>query len=161
MFKDKDKVNGNVEQSTNENGANANNDASGTNNRLDGFLNPKHVEQTKEVIVSDKYPAFVIKTITQKENNAIIKSCIRTIKEDGSTYDLFDKPAYQAKLLLACVVDPDCTLEVICKKYGTNDPAEVLSIMLNMGEYANLVKKVMELNGFKTIEDITKAAKNL
>ena len=136
-------------------------DVSGTNNRLAGFLNPKHIEQTAEVTASERLPPFVIKTITQKENNAIIKSCMRTIKEDGATYDLFDKPTYQAKLLLACVVEPDCSLEVICKRYGTNDPAEVLSLMLNMGEYANLVKKVMELNGFKTVEDITKEAKNL
>lgn len=63
--------------------------------RLDAFLHPVQTEDTREVVISKRFVdkdgkpvPFKIRSITQEENNGIIKACTRRSKNrDGGAYE--------------------------------------------------------------------------
>lgn len=134
--------------------------------KLDAFLHPIQTEDTREVVISKRFVdkdgkpvPFKIRSITQEENNGIIKACTRRSKNrDGGAYETFDKLAYNMRLVLACVLEPDFSNAELCSAYSTMDPMEVPSKMLFSGEYAALVQAIMDVNGFG--EDAAGEAKN-
>lgn len=135
--------------------------------KLQAFLNPVATEVTEEVVISNRFldeekkpVPFVVKGITQEENNALIKRATTREKRNGQLVENLDRPKYQALLIQACVVEPDFCQKELCDKYGVVDPLMVPARMLLSGEYANLVNAIMETNGFQDPENVEEEAKN-
>ncbi|WP_124065730.1 hypothetical protein [Clostridium sp. E02] len=134
---------------------------------LKAFLQPSVAGETKEVIVSQRFKdekgkpvPFVIKAISQKENEKIAKMSRETVKMNGTPVEKLNHFLYTKRLIHACVQEPDFGEQEICKYYGTEDPLEVPSQMLSIGEYNRLSEAILELNGMKDLEDKQEEAKN-
>jgi len=119
---------------------------------LKAFLNPIQVEN-KEVIVSNRFQEdgkpvpFIIRPITQKENEQLIKKHTRKDKKGNET---FDRTRYIHELTAAAVVFPDLKNAELQKAYGVLGEVELLKTMLLVGEFAELAQAVQELSGLDT-----------
>lgn len=72
-----------------------------------------------------------------------------------------DYENYVARLCAACVSFPNLNDTALQASYGVMGDARLLKEMLLPGEYALLVKKVKEINGFdKSFDELVKEAKN-
>jgi hypothetical protein len=134
---------------------------------LKAFLQPPVTGVTKEVIISDRFkddegnPApFVIKAITQKENEKLARMSRKMSNVNGKPVEGLDNLLYTKRLVLACVQEPDFNNQEICKYYGTEDPLEVPSQMLSIGEYSRLSEAIMGLNGMVDPKEKIEEAKN-
>lgn len=116
---------------------------------LKAFLNPIKPEN-KEVIVSDRFQEdgkpvpFVIRPITQKENEQLLK---KHTKRDKRGNDFFDRTGYIHELVASAVVFPDLKNAELQKAYGVLGEVELLKTMLYVGEFAELAQAVQELSG--------------
>lgn len=116
---------------------------------LKAFLNPIKPEN-KEVIVSDRFQEdgkpvpFVIRPITQKENELLIKKYTKRDKKGNET---FDRVGYIHELVASAVVFPDLKNAELQQAYGVLGETELLKEMLLAGEFATLAKAVQELSG--------------
>lgn len=135
-------------------------------NRVDltAFLHPAAAED-QEVVVSSRFrredgsPApFLIRAITQAENEELIRLSTRCRKANGQTSEELDHVMYSRRVVAAATVWPDFRKEELCKAYGVMDPLEVPGRMLLTGEYAKLSSAIMELSGLT--DDLEEAAKN-
>ena len=131
---------------------------------LKAFLNPIKVEN-KEVIVSNRFQEdgkpvpFIIKPISEKENELLLRKHIKKDKKTGQ--EVLDRTAYSHALVAAAVVYPDLKNAELQKAYGVLGEAELLSAMLTIGEYATLSQAVTELSGLdEDINDLIDDAKN-
>lgn len=131
---------------------------------LKAFLNPAQAEN-KEVIVSERFQEngkpvpFVIRPITQKENEALIRKYTKRDKKTGN--DIFDKVSYNQEMTASAVVFPDLSDTELQKAYGVLGESKLLTSMLYVGEYGNLMEAVQELSGLdKDINDDIEYAKN-
>lgn len=131
---------------------------------LTAFLHPVQVEE-QEILISDRFQnedgssaAFLIRPITQAENDELIRLSTRRRKVGGQTMETMDKVEYGRRVVVAATVWPDFRQEELCKAYGTMDPLEVPGKMLLTGEYGRLSRAIMELSGLD--EDLGEAAKN-
>lgn len=134
---------------------------------LKAFLQPSVAGKTKEVIVSDRFKddegnqvPFVIKAISQKENEKLAHMSRKTAIVKGNPVESLDNLLYTKRLLLACVQEPDFSAQEMCKYYGTEDPLEVPSQMLSIGEYNRLSEAILELNGMRDPKELLEDAKN-
>ena len=134
--------------------------------KLKAFLHPVQGDETAEVIVSKRFVGedgkpvpFRIRPVTQEENDAITKRCMRQTKVKGQLMERLDNVAYSRCLVVAATVEPDFQNEEICKAYGTMDPLEVPGKMLLAGEYGRLSKEIMARSGFEA-EVLEDEAKN-
>ncbi len=115
---------------------------------LKAFLNPIQVEN-KEVIVSNRFMEngkpvpFIIRPITQKENEQLIKKCT---KRDKKGQETFNRTEYVQALTASAVVFPNLADAELQKIYGLGE-SEVLKNMLLVGEFAELSQVVQELSG--------------
>ena len=130
---------------------------------LSAFLNPVKTAN-KEVIISDRFQEngkpvpFVIRPITQAENEDLIK---KYRKVDKQGVEIFNRIQYQQELTATAVVEPNLNDETLQKQYGVLGASKLLSTMLYVGEYANLLEQVQKLSGLNTnINDDIEAAKN-
>lgn len=130
---------------------------------LSAFLNPVKTEN-KEVIISDRFQEngkpvpFVIRPITQAENEDLIK---KYRKVDKQGVEIFNRIQYQQELTATAVVEPNLNDETLQRQYGVLGASKLLSTMLYVGEYANLLEQVQKLSGLNTnINDDIDAAKN-
>lgn len=135
--------------------------------KLNAFLKPVSIEVTDDIIVSDRFrdengkPATMkIKAITQAENDRLIKLSTKVTKDKGQIYENLNRTMYQKRLVVACTVEPDFSSKEMCDAYGVVDPLDVPTSMLFSGEFAILVQKIMDINGFKDGEEIDEEAKN-
>ncbi len=129
---------------------------------LKAFLNPIQVEN-KEVIVSNRFVEngkpvpFIIRPITQKENEQLIKKHTR---KDKKNEEVLNRTEYVQSLVARAVVSPDLADAELQKKYGLGE-TEVLKNMLFVGEFAELSQAVQELSGLDTnINDDIEEVKN-
>lgn len=119
---------------------------------LKAFLNPIRVEN-KEVVVSNRFQEdgepvpFVIRPITQKENEQLIKKYTKRDKKGNET---FDRTGYIHELTARAVVFPDFKNAELQKAYGVLGEVELLKTMLYAGEFAELAQAVQELSGLDT-----------
>jgi len=119
---------------------------------LKAFFNPIKVEN-KEVIVSNRFQEegkpvpFVIRPVTQKENEQLIKKYTKRDKKGNET---FDRTGYIQELTASAVVFPDLKNAELQKSYGVLGEAELLKTMLYVGEFAELAQAVQELSGLNT-----------
>ena len=122
---------------------------------LNAFLNPIKVEN-KEVIVSTRFQEngkpvpFVIRPITQEENEEIMRKYRRKDKKNNT--ESFDQIGYSHELTATAVVSPDLNDASLQKGYGVLGAAKLLKKMLLIGEFATLAEEVRNLSGLE--EDI-------
>lgn len=133
---------------------------------LNAFLHPVQGDETREVLISKRFLGgdgkpvpFRIRPLTQEENDAITRRCLRQTKVNGQLAERLDNVAYSRRLVVAATVEPDFQSEQLCKAYGTMDPLEVPGRMLLAGEYSRLSKEIMQISGFAD-GDLEEQAKN-
>ena len=131
---------------------------------LNVFLNPAPVEN-ETVIISKRFldehgkpVPFIIRPITQKENDLLIRQSTRTIKVNGHPVEKLDNVEYSRRVVIAATVTPDFTREELCRAYDTMDPLEVPGKMLLVGEYNKLSAAIMALSGLEV--DLEEQAQN-
>lgn len=131
---------------------------------LSAFLNPAKAEN-KEVIVSERFREdgkpvpFVIRPITQEENQALLKKYTKKNKNTGE--ETMDRVAYNHDLAATAVVFPPLENAELQNAYGTLGAAKTLAAMLYIGEFANLFQAVQKLSGLDVdINDEIEEAKN-
>lgn len=130
---------------------------------LNAFLNPIKVEN-KEIIISERFQEngkpvpFVIRPITQNENEEILR---RHKKRDKKGNETFDQIGYSHDLAATAVVSPDLENAELQKAYGVLGSVKLLEKMLLIGEFTALGEAVKELSGLdKDINDDKDEAKN-
>lgn len=131
---------------------------------LSAFLHPIQTAN-KEVIVSERFKEngkpvpFVIRPITQEENEALIRKHTKKNKKTGEEH--FDRIAYNHELAATAVVEPSLNNADLQNAYGTLGAAKTLAAMLYVGEYTTLFQAVQELSGLdQDINDDIEEAKN-
>ncbi len=130
---------------------------------LKAFLNPIK-PGNKEVIVSDRFQEdgkpvpFIIRPITQKENELLLK---KYTKRDKRGNEIFDRTGYIHELVASAVVFPDLKNAELQQAYGVLGETELLKAMLLVGEFATLAQAVQELSGLDIdINEEIEEAKN-
>lgn len=130
--------------------------------KLSAFLNPVSAEQEREVVISNRFQdekgnpvPFRIRAITQEENDKIVNSCKRRLKNGEETVDT---RLLGRKLVVAATVEPDFRSAEMCEHFGTLDPLEVPGKMLLSGEYSRLMEAINDLSGFN--DDAVTEVKN-
>lgn len=130
---------------------------------LNAFLHPEQADN-KEVIVSERFKEngkpvpFVIRPITQQENDGLLR---KYTKKDKKGNEYFDKVSYNQNLVAAAVVEPDLENSELQRAYGTLGADKTLVAMLYVGEFATLMEAVQGLSGLdKDINEDIDEAKN-
>lgn len=130
---------------------------------LNAFLNPIKVEN-KEIVISERFREggkpvpFVIRPITQEENEEILR---RHKKRDKKGNETFDQIGYSHDLAATAVVSPDLENAELQKAYGVLGNIKLLEKMLLIGEFTALGEAVRELSGLdKDINDDKDEVKN-
>ena len=108
---------------------------------------------------------WIIKPMTTKENENIRDTCMIDVPVKGkpNVYrPKLDTSKYIAKMICACIVEPNLYDKGLQDSYGVMTPEELLKEMIDdPGEYNALAAFVQEFNGFNTtIEDKVEEAKN-
>ena len=123
----------------------------------------------EEVIVSKRFKdkdgnpiSWKIRAITEEENELIRKAATKFVKGRGGQRTPEIQPeVYMAKVAAASVVFPDLKNAELQKSYGVLGAENLLKKMLLSGEYATLIEKVQEINGFdKDINEVVEEVKN-
>lgn len=125
-------------------------------------------EISEEVIISSRFKdeagkpvLWKLRSMTEDENEAIRKSSQRKIKERGIVTLDTNSDEYLAKLVVASVIFPDLKDAELQKSYGVLGADQLLRKMLLPGEYATLLQKVQEINGFdRDVNDLAEEVKN-
>lgn len=128
---------------------------------LKAFLNPIKVEN-KEIIISKRFVEdgeivpFIIKPITQKDNETLIKKYTKADKKGNIT---FNETEYVHALSAKAVVFPNLEDAELQKAYGVLGNVELLKTMLLVGEFVTLSQEVKKLSGIdddinEDIEDV-------
>lgn len=129
---------------------------------IKSFLVP-NTDETKEVTFERFPEPFVIKSLSETENDRLKKSATsKRISKSGNRVSDLDTDKYGDMLLSRCVVSPDLQNAELQEFFGTpGDGIGTLKAMLRAGEYANLTKDVLEFNGFnQDDEEIKDEVKN-
>lgn len=112
---------------------------------------------------SGKAMAWEICCITAAENQAIRKSCMRTMAVPGKKGQFtqeFDANTYLAKVSVRCTVFPNLNDAELQKSYGVMGAEELLTTMLTPAEFEDYSTKVLTVNGFQTGDEMVSEAKN-
>lgn len=125
-------------------------------------------ELTEDVFISDRFKdeegaviPWKLRSMTEGENESIRKSSQRKVRDKGTVSIDTNTDEYLAKLAVASVVFPDLKDAELQKSYGVFGADQLIKRMLLPGEYATLVQKVQEINGFdKDINELADEAKN-
>ena len=108
---------------------------------------------------------WVIKPLSTKENDNIRDACMIDVPVKGKQNmyrPKLDTSRYIAKMLCACVVEPNLYDKDLQDSYGVMTPEELLKEMIDdPGEYQDFASFVQDYNGFNTsLEDKIEEAKN-
>ena len=108
---------------------------------------------------------WTIKPLTTKENDNIRDDCTKEIPVVGkpNVYrHKVDTSKYVAKMICACVVEPDLFDKELQDSYGVMTPEDLLKEMIDdPGEYQAFAAFIQNYNGFDTtLEDKVEEAKN-
>ena len=121
---------------------------------------------TKSLVDENGNPLeWVIKPLTTKENDNIRDECMIDVPVKGKPNVYRPKlntSKYIAKMMCACIVEPNLYDKELQDSYGVMTPDELLKEMIDdPGEYQALAAFVQEFNGFNTtLEDKVEEAKN-
>lgn len=126
--------------------------------------NVKYVASPRFKDEAGKPIAWEIRCISNAEDDALRKSCVRRIPVSKKTNQFTsetDMTQYLAKLGATCTVYPNLYAEELQNSYGVMGAEALLKKMLTPGEYADYVTKVLEVCGFdEDFEEIINEAKN-
>jgi hypothetical protein len=123
----------------------------------------------EEFVVSERFKdeygkpiPWKLRTLSEAENEEIRKASTQMVKGKGGQRIPETKPeVYLAKVAVASVVFPDLKDAELQNSYGVIGAEDLLKKMLLAGEYAALVQKVQEINGFdRDINDLVDEVKN-
>ena len=108
---------------------------------------------------------WVIKPLTTNENEKIRDDCMVDVPVTGKPNMFRPKlntSKYIAKMLCACIVEPNLYDKELQDSYDVMTPEELLKEMIDdPGEYQAFVGFVQDFNGFNTtLEDKVEEAKN-
>jgi hypothetical protein len=108
---------------------------------------------------------WTIKPLTTRENDDIRDACMIEVPVKGkpNVYrPKLDTSKYIAKMICACVVEPNLYDTELQDSYGVMTPEELLKEMIDdPGEYQTLASFVQGYNGFDaTLDDKVEEAKN-
>jgi hypothetical protein len=126
-------------------------------------------EIVEEFVVSERFKdesgkpiPWKIRALSESENEEIRKASTQYVKGKGGQRIPETKPElYLAKIAAASVVFPDLKDAELQKSYGVIGAEELLKKMLLAGEYASLIQKVQEINGFdRDINELVDEVKN-
>lgn len=133
-------------------------------NNLSAFLNPEKVDNMS-LVVSPRFKdeegkpvPFVIRPITQQENDALARQSTRAVTVKGQQVEKLNNVEYCRRIVTAATLTPDFSDEALCRAYGTMDPLEVPGRMLLVGEYNRLLSAIMKLSGLD--DNVEEQAKN-
>jgi hypothetical protein len=125
---------------------------------LGAYLRPIPAGKTKEIFLENfkdekgnKIP-FVVKAITPKENEMIVKR--NTIKGK------LNNTTYGNELIVTCLETPNLKDTELCSFYGVMDPMEVPSLMFTIGEKQVVMDAITEINDIKMASNLMNEAKN-
>lgn len=119
---------------------------------LGAYLRPIPAGKTKEIFLENfkdekgnKIP-FVVKAITPKENEMIVKR--NTIKGK------LNSTTYGNELIVTCLETPNLKDTELCSFYGVMDPMEVPSLMFTIGEKQIVMDAITEINDIKMASNL-------
>lgn len=121
---------------------------------------------TKSLVDESGKPLlWTIKPLTTKENDQIRDDCMIDIPVKGKPNmyrPKLDTSKYIAKMICACVIEPNLYDKELQDSYGVMTPDDLLKEMIDdPGEYQDFAAFVQEFNGFNTtLEDKVEEAKN-
>lgn len=133
------------------------------------FAQYANAETTESFIVSERFKdqsgtpvPWKLRSMTEEENEQCRKSATRRVKGKGGVLVSETNPEeYMAKLVSASVVFPNLKDAELQQSYGVLGAETLLKKMLLPGEYASLLGKVQEMNGYdKNLNDLTDEVKN-
>lgn len=121
---------------------------------------------TKSLVDENGKPLeWVLKPLSTRENENIRDECMIEVPVKGKPNVYRPKlntSLYIAKMLCACIVEPNMYDKELQDSYGVMKPEDLLKEMIDdPGEYQALASFVQEFNGFNTtLEDKVEEAKN-
>ena len=132
--------------------------------KLYDFLMQKdNAIETREVMIGGFPEPFVIKSISEKENKAIRKAATRSITDPKTRQrqEMIDGAAYNAKLVVACCVEPNFKDADLQAHFGVMGAEDLLEVVMKPGQFTDLLLAGQEINGFgDDINDLREEAKN-
>lgn len=132
--------------------------------KLQEFLMEQDIGTTQTEVQIAPFPfPFVVKSITEAENEAIRKTC-QKISFDKKTRQKqieTDTDLYNSRLVVACCVEPNFKDAALQEKYGVRGAEDLIDRLLKPGQYTDLLIAVQEINGFTDdVNDLRDEAKN-
>lgn len=123
----------------------------------DWLVDEKDLKEEKTIKVSDKLPAFVIRSLTATETKTLEKAAVRKFKRAGKTVEERDPNRFVDKMIELAVVFPPLDNADLQERYGTSGagfaaPAETLRKMLSAGQYSELLTEINAISGFSDDE---------
>ena len=121
---------------------------------------------TKSLVDENGNPLeWILKPLTTKENDAIRDECMIDVPVKGKPNVYRPKlntSLYIAKMVCACIVEPNLYDKELQDSYGVMKPEDLLKEMIDdPGEYQALATFVQKFNGFDTtLDDKVAEAKN-
>lgn len=108
---------------------------------------------------------WIIKPLSTKKNDNIRDTCMIDVPVKGKPNmyrPKLDTSKYIAKMLCACIVEPNLYDKELQDSYGVMTPEELLKEMIDdPGEYQDFASFVQDYNGFNTsFEEKVEEAKN-
>ena len=127
--------------------------------KLQEFLMDAEIGTTQTEVQIAPFPfPFVIRSITEAENKAIRKTCQKV--EFDKKIDT-DTDLYNARLVAACCIDPNFKDADFQAKKGVRGAEDLINLVLNPGQYTDLLLAVQEINGFTDdVNELRDEAKN-
>lgn len=122
-------------------------------------------EKGSPVLDKDKKPIPIpwkLKGISEEENGEIRKEATKRVPgKNGIMMPETNSAQYMGKLVAACVVFPNLHDAELQKSYGVMGADNLVRKMLLSGEFANLIAKVQQINGYdKDINELAENVKN-
>lgn len=72
-----------------------------------------------------------------------------------------DVDLYNSRLVAACCIEPNFKDAALQEKYGVRGAEDLINLILNPGQYTDLLLAVQEINGFSDdVNDLREEAKN-
>lgn len=132
--------------------------------KLQEFLMDAGIGTTQTEVQIAPFPfPFVIHSITEAENKAIRKTC-QKVEFDKKTRQKridTDTDLYNARLVAACCIDPNFKDADFQAKKGVRGAEDLINLVLNPGQYTDLLLAVQEINGFTDdVNELRDEAKN-
>lgn len=131
------------------------------------FKQNAKVVENKKVAISERFTnengeieTFEIRAISAQDDQLLRENCTIIKDINGQKLPMIDSNKYQAMLCAACVVYPDLGNAELQDSYGVKTKQDLLTSMLLPAEFQDLATEVNKVNGFKTLGELTKEAKN-